>query len=404
MSYDLLSDVKVIELSMYAFAPACAAVLSDWGADVIKVVPPNSADPMRGNSIAGLPPIDTGISFMWEQLNRGKRCMCIDVSKPDGRDLLLQILADTDVFITNLLPGARRRFGIDVEDVRRVNPAIIYARASGHGDRGPEREKGGFDHTDFWSRSGFGHAASMAVGEFVPQPGPAMGDAASGAFLAGGIAAALYKRSRTGEGSEIDVSLLSAGMWMFAPAVIASELYDIDTIPRFSHAEQKNALVTAYATRDKRQVYISGIRTDKGFEEFAGILDRPDLLDDPRFATNQSRIEHVRPLIAELDAIFATRDLADWAERLKSSSTPWAVVQTAREAANDPQVVANGYLVTVEGDARNYPVAASPAQFGGVAPALTRAPDHGEHTEQVLLEMGVAWEEVERLKAGGIVN
>ncbi|MFC3174389.1 CaiB/BaiF CoA transferase family protein [Novosphingobium bradum] len=404
MAYNLLSDVKVIELSMYAFAPACAAVLSDWGADVIKVVPPDSADPMRGNSIAGLPPVETGISFMWEQLNRGKRCMCIDVSQAEGRDLLLRILADTDVFITNLLPGARRRFGIDVDDVRKVNPGIIYARASGHGDRGPEREKGGFDHTDFWARTGIGHAASMAVGEFVPQAGPAMGDSASGAFLAGAIAAALYQRSRTGEGAEIDVSLLSAGVWMFGPAVIASQLYDIDTIPRFSHAEQKNALVTAYATRDGRQIYFSGIRTDKGFQELADLIGHPELTHDPRFNSNLARVENVRDLIGKLDEIFATRDLADWVGRLQPCSTPWAVVQSAREVATDPQVLANSYVVTVEGEARRYPVTGSPAQFDGAAPTLTRAPDHGEHTEQILLDLGLAWDEVERLKAARVVN
>jgi crotonobetainyl-CoA:carnitine CoA-transferase CaiB-like acyl-CoA transferase len=404
LTYDLLSDVKVVELSMYAFAPSCAAVLADWGADVIKVVPPGVADPMKGNPIAGLPKIDVGVAFMWEQLNRGKRCIGLDVSKPEGREVLLRLLEQADVFLTNLLPGARRRFGIDIADVRAVNPRIIYARASGHGDRGPEREQGGFDHTDFWARTGIGHAASMAVGEFVPQAGPAMGDASSGAFLAGSIAAALYRRQRTSEGAEIDVSLLSSGLWAFAPAVIASQLYGVDTIPRYSHAEQKNALVTAYTTRDKRQVYFAGIRTDKGFHEFAQIIGRPDLIEDPRFASNESRIQNVRDLIAALDAIFAERDLAEWVGRLQASTTPWAVVQTAAEAAADPQTVANGYVVSIAGDRGAYPLVASPAQIDNRAPALARAPDHGEHTEQILLELGVEWDEVERLKSAGVVN
>ena len=184
MAYDLLDGVKVIELSMYAFAPSCAAVLADWGADVIKIVPPTSADPMKGNPIAGLPNKDVGIAFMWEQLNRGKRCIGLDVAKPEGREIMADLLREADVFVLNLLPGARGRMGLDVADVQAINPKIIYARASGHGDLGPERDLGGYDHTDYWARTGIAHAASMASGEFVPQPGPAMGDASSGAFLA----------------------------------------------------------------------------------------------------------------------------------------------------------------------------------------------------------------------------
>ncbi len=404
MAYDLLNGVKIIEMSMYAFAPSCAAVLADWGAEVIKVVHPSFADPMKGNPIAGLPKKDIGIAFMWEQLNRGKRCLCLDVSKPEGREVLYKLLGDTDVFLTNLLPSARRRFGIEPADIHAVNPNIVYARASGHGDRGPEREIGGFDHTDFWARTGLGHAASMAGGEFVPQPGPALGDSASGAFLAGAIAAALFRRERTGKNAVIDVSLVSAGFWMFAPAIIASQIYGVDTIPRYSHADQKNPLVTAYTTRDKRQLYFAGVLTDKGFEGIAEMLGRPDLVTDPRFATGPARLENVRVCIEVLDEIFASRELSEWIQRFQGCPIPWAVVQTAAEAARDPQVVANGYLVPIEGEALSYPVVASPAQIDGAPPQLQRAPDHGEHSEQILLELGLDWDEVVALKGAGVVN
>jgi crotonobetainyl-CoA:carnitine CoA-transferase CaiB-like acyl-CoA transferase len=403
--FDLMDGIKVVELSMYAFAPSCAAVLADWGADVIKVVPPTTGDPMLNpRAIAGLPDKDVGVVFMWEQLNRGKRCVGLDVSTDEGRSVLFKLLADADVFITNLLPGARNRFGIDLIDVQAINPGIIYARASAHGDKGPEREEGGYDHTDFWARSGIGHAASMVSDEFVPQPGPAMGDSTSGAFLAGGIAAALLRRERTGQGAVVDVSLLSAATWVFGPALVASQLYEIDAIPRVRHADLPNPLVAAYTTRDGRQFYLAGIRTDKHFETFADAIGHKELLDDPRFVDAQARQTNVRACIAELDRIFAERDLTDWVPLLHKIGTPWTVIKTAAEAATDPQVVANGYMMDVAGESRSFPLAASPAQFDNVLPSTNRAPEHGEHTELVLMELGFEWEEIERLKTARIIN
>ncbi len=396
MSYDLLAGVRVVELSMYAFAPSAAAVLAEWGADVIKVVPPQNADPMMGNPIAGLPDKDVGVAFMWEILNRGKRCIGVDVATADGRQILLDLVAQADVFITNLLPGARARFRIDPHDLSAVNPALVYGRASGHGSLGPESGAGGYDHTDFWARTGIAHAAGMVSDEFVPQPGPALGDLSAGAFLAGSIAAALYRRSVSGRGALVDVSLLSSGMWMAAPAVVASQLYDVDTIPRMRHAQLPNPMVAAYTTRDGRQIYLAGIMTEGHFENFCESIDRQELLDDPRFATGKDRLANARECIALLDDIFAAKDLAEWLVMLRGLTTPWTVVQTAAEAAVDPQVVANGMVARVDGE---FPLVRTPAQFDETRPELGRAPGHGEHTEQVLLELGRTWDEIAALKA-----
>jgi crotonobetainyl-CoA:carnitine CoA-transferase CaiB-like acyl-CoA transferase len=401
MTYDLLEGVRVVELSMYALVPSAAAVLADWGADVVKVVPVKVADPMLGNPIAGLPKKDVGIAFMWELLNRGKRCLGLDVATAEGRQILLDLVARADVFITNLLPGARSRYGIEPDDLSAVNPALIYARGSGHGNEGPERDAGGFDHTDFWARTGIAHAASMVAGEFIPQPGPALGDLSGGGFLAGAISAALYRRSVTGRGALVDVSLLSSGVWVGAPAVMASRLYDVDTIPRMSHANLPNPLVAAYSTRDGRQIYLAGIVTEGHFENFCETIDRKDLLDDVRFATGTERLAHSRECIEILDEIFASRDLADWVNLLQGLTTPWTVVQTAAEAAADPQVEANGLIASVE---RRYPVVRSPAQFDELRPDLRRAPQHGEHTEEVLLELGRSWDDIVALKDAGAVS
>jgi crotonobetainyl-CoA:carnitine CoA-transferase CaiB-like acyl-CoA transferase len=403
MSYDVLEGVNVVELSMYAFAPSSAAVLADWGADVVKVVPPERADPMMGSPVAALPATDVGVAFMWEILNRGKRCIGLDVSSTGGRDVLLDLVRRADVFITNLLPGARQRFGIDPEDLFAVNDRLVYARASGHGDRGAERDTGGYDMTDFWARSGVGHAASLVSDEFVPLVGPALGDLTSGAFLAGGIAAALYRRERSGRGAVVDVSLLSSGMWVLSPGIVASQLYGIDTIPRFRHAQAPNPMVAAYTTKDGRLIYMSGIQTEGHFERFCDVIGRPDLLEDPRFATSADRLANASACVRVLDGVFAERDLAGWTEALSKMSTPWMVVQTAREAAADPQVAANGYLVEIDGPTRRYPVVASPAQFDGEPPGLSRAPGHGEHTDEILAELGLGTDEILRLKEDGAV-
>ena len=403
MSYDLLEGIRVIEVSMYAFAPSCAAVLADWGADVIKVLPTEVDDPMRGNPVAGLPQKDVGVAFMWEQMNRGKRGMAIDLTKADGQAIVHELVAGADVFITNLLPSARHRFHIDVEELQALKHDLVYARASGHGPKGPEAESGGFDHTDFWARTGIAHAASMVSDEFVPQPGPALGDLASGCFLAGGIAAALVRRGRTGQGALVDVSLLSSGIWAFAPAVVASGLYDIDAIPRMRHRDQANPLVAAYRTADGREIYLAGVQTDSRFENFCTVMECRELLDDPRFATGNDRLANAAALIALIDAAVARHDLDHWRERLPELQTVWTIVQTAREAAVDPQVVANDYVTAVEGVGATFGLAASPVQFDHTAPSLTPAPDHGEHTDAVLLELGHTWDEILELKVSGAV-
>lgn len=401
MTYNLLEGVKVVEVAMYAFAPSAGAVLADWGADVVKVVPPHTADPMNGDPVAALPDKDVGVKFMWEILNRGKRCIGLDVSTEDGRGVLYDLVREADVFITNLLPDARARFHLDTTDLQAVNPALVYARATGHGDRGPERDRGGYDITDFWSRAGVGHAAAQVTDEFVPLVSPAFGDLASGGFLAGAIAAALFRRERTGAGAVVDVSLLSSAMWVMAPNAVAARLYGVDVIPRFRHADAPNPLVNAYRTADDRYIYLSGVMTEGAFAKLCAALGRADLGEDPRFAGTVSLLANARACIAELDAVFASRTLAEWKPLLEALTIPWTVVQSAGEAAVDPQVVANGYLVDVNGPAGPFPMVASPAQFDGVPPSLRRAPAHGEHGDDIVGGLGRPWEEIIRMKMAG---
>jgi crotonobetainyl-CoA:carnitine CoA-transferase CaiB-like acyl-CoA transferase len=205
---EVLEGIRVVELAMFAFGPACAAVLGDWGADVIKIVHPSFADPMRGQPVAGLPQRDDDLSFMWEQLNRNKRSVTLDVATPAGRAVLDELLATADVFVTNLLPDSRDRMRLNAEDVCAGQSALDLRARTGQGDRGPERERGAFDHTAFWCRSGIGHAASLTADEFQVLIAPALGDLTSSLALAAGVAAALLRRERTGAGGVVDASLL----------------------------------------------------------------------------------------------------------------------------------------------------------------------------------------------------
>jgi crotonobetainyl-CoA:carnitine CoA-transferase CaiB-like acyl-CoA transferase len=403
--YDILSGIQVVEVAMWAFVPAAGAVLSEWGAEVVKVVHPEYGDPMQGAPVGDLPPVDVDVAFMWEILNRGKRCIGINLADPDGRAVLDDLVRNADVFVTNFLPDARQRLAIDVEDIRAINPKIIYARGSGHGVRGPEHADGGYDHTSFWARSGIAHAAAMVTGEFIPQPGPAMGDLLSGFSLAAGITGALLRRERTGKPSVVDVSLLGTAAFAFSPSVVASELYDVPTIPRSSHAKQPNPLVTCYTTQDGRQIYLAGLRTDQHWKEFCELVGHPKLGVDERFSEGPERLKNAHACIEVLDQVFGEKSLEEWKEVLVGMTTPWAIIQSAQELHDDQQVKANGYLVpVVAASGSTFHLVANPVQFDEVSPSLTRAPDHAEHTDEVLLETGRDWDEIMALKIKGAVS
>jgi crotonobetainyl-CoA:carnitine CoA-transferase CaiB-like acyl-CoA transferase len=401
----VLDGFRVVELSMFALGSACAAVLGDWGADVVRVVHPTVADPMRGRPVAGLPDRDDDLAFMWEQLNRNKRSVALDVANPAGRDALERLLTTADVFVTNLLPDSRARLRVDVDDVCGAHPRLVYARGSGQGARGPEADRGAFDHTAFWCRSGIGHAASLTADEFQVLPAPAMGDLATGLTLAGGVAAALLRRERTGRGGVVDTSLLATGMWHFASGIVASKLYGIESLPRQRHRDAGLPLVAAYRTADDREVYIAGIRTDTDFRDLCDRLGRVELADDPRFATPEARTRHNVELVAALDAAFGRWPLASLIERFRDMRTAWTVASTALEVHDDPQVAANDYVGTVLAQGRT-PVSLvrSPVQFDELPPPLAPAPEHGAHTEEVLLEAGLSWDDIDALRSAGAVG
>jgi crotonobetainyl-CoA:carnitine CoA-transferase CaiB-like acyl-CoA transferase len=398
--YDILQGVRVVEVSSWLFVPAAGAVLADWGADVIKIEHPVMGDPIRGLTNA-----EASGAIMnpnTELPNRGKRSMGLDVASDEGREILYTLVESADVFLTNFLPETRRRLAIDVDDIRARSPRIVYALGTGQGSLGPDAECGGFDLASAWARGGPAFQMTPTGGEPPNQPG-SFGDLSGAMNLAGAVAAALYRRQRDGHAPVVEVSLYATGMWWMAQAITAGA---VGVTREFrTRRNPFNALVNYFPTSDGRWVCLVFLQADRWWPDLCRHLGRPDLIDDPRFAEAKARNAHVEECTQVLDEIFRTRTLAEWRDVLGTLEGVWAPVLSPAEIGEDPQAIANGYLPDVDkGDGRVYRGVASPVQFDqDPIGTLNGAPEHGQNTEEVLLELGLGWDDIVGLKERGTV-
>jgi crotonobetainyl-CoA:carnitine CoA-transferase CaiB-like acyl-CoA transferase len=400
-----LEGIRIIEVASWMFIPSGGSVLVDWGADVIKVEP-MSGDPQRGLITSGLlPGVAGGVNFMVEQPHRGKRSIGLDLSHPDGREALMKLVETADVFLTNYLPPIRRKLGIDTEDIRARNPDIVIARGSGAGPKGPDAEKGGYDGASFWARGGMGMTMPERPDGWPPgQPTAAFGDVMGGLTTAGAIAAALLKRERTGETSIVDVSLLATAMWQLSPMVIASKLFGFSKIPAGDRTKNPNPGVGTYRTKDDRFISLILLQSDKFWVDFVQRLGLPELATDPKFVDSAARAQNGQECIAHLDEAFASKTLAEWTDALDGFEGVWSPFQTLDELYDDVQVIANGYLPSMTaGNGEEIQLVASPAQFDEEAITVERAPEHGEHTELLLMDLGYDWDQIAAMKESGAI-
>ncbi|WP_137872067.1 CoA transferase [Rhodococcus sp. Q] len=398
-----LAGIRVLEVAMYGFVPSAGAVLADWGADVIKVEHAVTGDPQRGLRQIGRQRVDGDPNPNVEHANRGKRSIGIDISVPEGRQVILDLARESDVFLTSYLPQVRAKLGIDVDDIRAVNPSIIYARGSALGPRGAESDRGGYDMTAFWARAGI--AATLTppgVEGMITPPGPAFGDTISGTNLAGGIAAALLKRERTGEPSVVDVSLLGSGLWSMGHGVALSvHLNDPMVAPApGAHGAPTNPLSGIYGTSDGRYLSFVMLQAARFWPDVCRHIDRPDLVDDPRFADAQSIAANTEQAVAILREVIGTRTLAEWTETFATLAGPWAPIQDSLQVADDAQIRANEYLVK----AGEIELVANPVQFDVTAPELRPGPEFAAQTEEILIEAGLDWDRIIALKTAGAVT
>jgi crotonobetainyl-CoA:carnitine CoA-transferase CaiB-like acyl-CoA transferase len=383
----MLDGVRVVELGVWVAGPAAGGVLADWGADVIKVEGP-AGDPMRrmlqvtggAREDIASPPFDLD--------NRGKRSIVLDLRTDEGQGHMQRLLATADVFLTNLRPEAVAELGLAPEVVRAAHPRLVYACVTGYGRTGPDAGRAGYDVGAFWARSGL---ASMAVPADAPQPHfrGGVGDHVTALAALAGITGALFERERTGEGRLVDVSLLRTGTYCFGWD-LNMELRWGKMGPSSPRTEQGNPMINPYQAADGAWFWLLGTEADRLWPKLLAAIERPEWAADERWATARARRHNGASLIAELDALFATRPRVAWTAAFDQHDVWWAPVSTPSEVVVDPQAIAAGAFVEVPGGAwvDAHRGVASPVSFDSEPITPRAVPALGEHTEEILRELG----------------
>lgn len=401
----VMQGVRILEVAEHTFVPAASALLADWGAEVIKIEHVERGDAMRGLASSGLAMLSSKVHVLLEHSNRGKKSLALNLDSEDGLDILYRLAATSDVFLTNKLPSVRSKLKIDVEHLRAHNPGIIYVRGTGHGERGPDADRGSYDSLAYWCRSGIALGMKYAEDDWVPPPpGPAFGDSIGAMTIAGGIMGALFHRERTGDATIVDVSLLGTGLWSQGAALALSLQLQRPWAPMPKAGPTGNPLVATYRTKDDRYLSLCCLQAAKYWAGICEVIGQPHLATDERFRDAISLMQNAAVATELLTAALSERTAAEWRERLATFSGQWAMVQDTLEASVDPQTVANSYVVDCQtADGTPFKLAAAPVQYDEQAAIPVRAPQFNEHGDAILQELGFDWDALLDLKARGVV-
>ena len=398
-----LTGIKVVEVANFLAVPCCAALMADMGADVIKVEP-LAGDPYRWMSSDGTYGFEFPINYAFEMDNRGKRGISLDLNKPEASDIVRKLASEADVFVTNLLPRRLEKFGLTYEQISADNPRLIYLAFSGYGPVGPKKDKLGFDHTAYWASTGLMDLYSQLSSEPIDILN-GMGDHTTAPTLLAGVLAAILERQRTGKGRRVTASLLNMGLWVIG-ADVQEALASGRPLYRRSRVEAVDPLINTYRASDGKWFLMVMPDSDSNWAKLCKAIGHPELIDDPRFATIDGRKSRAPEAIAVLDGIFDEKPLADWVTILDANDVIYAPVREMLDALKDPQVELNDMLRTIEHPQHgpykilNTPVHLEDTDIG----PKSAAPELGQHTEEVLLELGYSWDDITGLQDSGAIT
>lgn len=399
----ILDGIRVVETANMVMVPSAGAVLAEYGAEVIKVEPTDGDLNRRGHLIPGMPDHDYEYCFLPD--NRNKKSIAVDLKSDEGRGILLQLVESADVFLTNYRPKALERLELTWEHIKDRNPRLIYAHGTGYGDRGAEIDKPGFDVVCYWSRSAI-EATMFPIDGWLGPIGYGTGDHPSGMSLFGAVMLALFARERTGEGGRVTTSLLANGAWSNA-VLIQARLCDAQFHERRPREEAPNFVGVYYKAGDGRVFKMTVVNTEQGWPRICRAIGRPDLIDDPRYATLEARSERMPELIRLCDEIFEQHDMDYWHEALEKADVPHSVIATYDDVVDDPQMKANDVFVEVDDPVLGRPVRTtqSPITLDHHAKVPPdSAPRLGEHSREILSELDLDGESIDRLLECGVVK
>jgi len=395
-----LEGIRVVEMGFWVAGPSAALILCDWGADVIKIEPPNG-DPLRG-WVASMTGWAIPSNSPFELDNRGKRSIALNLESEEGRTIARALIDKADVFVTNVRPKALETAGLTYERLRETNRGLVYCQMTGYGPDGPNRDRAAYDIGAFWARGGVA-AGLTPKGAELPHQRGGMGDHVAGSNAAGAVCAALLARSRTGEGQRVSVSLIRAGIYMMGWDISIALRVKLP-IEAYDRYHAINPIINCYQAGDGRWFWLLLLQGDRHWPDLCRAIEREDLLRDPCFADLSLRLQNAPALVEKLDRVFATKSLDEWGQTFDRENVWWAPVNSINEVVNDPVAQEAGAFVDVPGPEGPIQGVATPADFYGTPwQPQGYVPELGQHTEEILLELGYDWDKIVALKEGGAI-